>query len=222
MPNWDEWTPEQMKAHEKRMDAYFEKCPHKCFRNNNIEGNRMFYGYATDDKENSLFETHLYGYFWWKDQIKSFLRKIFKPKLILIRGLPGSGKSTLAKNLAGKTGIVHSVDDYFMKDGVYKFEEDKLSEYHDLNLYAVIESMEKGISPIVVDNTNLMSIWSISYVSEAEFHNYVVSVEETQTPWKFDVEELFRRNIHGVPKERLQVMKDMYEPIEKFKKNLGI
>jgi len=187
-----------------------------------MHNNQMLYGYAVDDKGNFLFETHLYGYYWWKDKIKSFFRNIFKPKLILIRGLPGSGKSTLAKNLAGKTGIIHSVDDYFIKDGIYKFEEEKLSEYHDLNLYATIESMEKGISPIVVDNTNLMSIWVISYVTEAKLHDYEVLVEETQTPWRFDVEELYRRNIHGVPKERLQIMKDMYEPLEKFKENLRI
>jgi predicted kinase len=143
-------------------------------------------------------------------------------KLIIIRGLPGSGKSTLAKNLAGKTGIVHSVDDFFLKDGVYKFEEDKLTEYHDLNLYVAVDSMEKGISPIIIDNTNLMSMWCISYVTEAKLHNYEVLVEETQVPWRFDVEELFRRNIHGVPKERLQTMKDIYEPLETFKKNLRI
>jgi len=143
-------------------------------------------------------------------------------KLIIIRGLPGSGKSTLAKKLAGKTGIIHSVDDYFIKDGIYRFEEEKLSEYHDLNLYATIESMEKGISLIVVDNTNLMSVWCIPYVTEARFHDYIVSVEETQTLWRFDIEELFRRNIHGIPKERLECMLKIYEPLYIFKKNLRI
>ena len=177
MPNWDEWTPEQMKAHEKRMDEFFEKCPHNCFG---------------------------------------------RKKLILIRGLPGSGKSTLAKKLVGKTGIIHSVDDYFMKDGIYKFDELKLSEYHDFNLYATVESMEQKISPIVVDNTNLLSIWAMPYITEARFYDYEVLVEETQTSWRFDVEELFSRNIHNIPKERLQVMKDMYEPLEKFKERLGI
>lgn len=105
-----------------------------------------------------------------------------KKQLIIIRGLPGSGKSTLAKKLAKSTGIIHSVDDYFMKDGIYKFEEDKLSEYHDLNLYAAIDSMEKGISPIIIDNTNLLSVHLIPYVFEARFYDYKILVEETQTP----------------------------------------
>ena len=122
-------------------------------------------------------------------------------QLIIIRGLPGSGKSTLAKSLVGTTGIIHSVDDYFMKDGIYKFEEDKLSEYHDLNLYAAIDSMEKGISPVIIDNTNLSSAFLVSYVSEARFYEYEILVEETQTLWRFDIEELMKRNIHGLPRK---------------------
>lgn len=142
-------------------------------------------------------------------------------QLIIIRGFPGSGKSTLAKKLV-KDGIIHSVDNYFVKDGVYKFEEDKLSEYHDLNLYATIDSMEKGISPIIIDNTNLSSIHLIPYVFEAKFYDYKVSVEETQTPWRFDIEELLKRNIHDLPRGRLETMMKLYEPLEIFKTNLGI
>ena len=37
---------------------------------------QMIYGYAVDEKGNFLFETHKYGLYWWKDQIKSSILKL--------------------------------------------------------------------------------------------------------------------------------------------------
>lgn len=143
-------------------------------------------------------------------------------KLIIIRGLPGSGKSTLAKSLKGETGIIHSTDNYFVKDGIYVFEEDKLSEYHNRNLEDAVESMEKDISPIIIDNTNIIAEYALPYVLEGKYYGYEIVVSETQTSWRFDIEELLKRNIHNIPRERLETMISMYEPIEVFKEKLRI
>lgn len=49
-------------------------------------------------------------------------------ELFLLRGLPGAGKSTLAKTIGGKH---FEADMYFIKDGEYKFEADKLKMAHN-------------------------------------------------------------------------------------------
>jgi len=143
-------------------------------------------------------------------------------KLIIIRGLPGSGKSTLSGSLKGTTGIIHSTDSYFITDGIYKFDETKLSEYHNRNLEDAIESMEKGISPIIIDNTNLIAEYAFTYVIEAKFYGYEIEVAETQNLWRFDIEELMKRNIRDIPRERLETMIKLYEPLEIFKEKLRI
>lgn len=142
-------------------------------------------------------------------------------QLIIIRGLPGSGKSTLAKLLV-KDGIIHSTDNYFIKDRIYTFDYEKLSEYHERNLETAIESMEEGISPIVIDNTNIHALLALPYVIEGKFHGYDIVVAETQTSWRFNIEELLKHNIHNIPRESLEQMLKNYELIEKFKENLGI
>jgi len=141
--------------------------------------------------------------------------------LYIIRGLPGSGKSTLAKQLV-ENGIIHSTDNYFVKNEIYVFDYEKLSEYHDQNLEAAIESMKEGISPIVIDNTNIHALLALPYVIEGKYYRYDIIVAETQTPWRFNIEELLKRNIHDIPRESLEQMIMNYEQIEIFKKNLGI
>ena len=142
-------------------------------------------------------------------------------QLIIIRGLPGSGKSTLAKQLI-ENGIIHSTDNYFIKDCIYLFDYEKLSEHHDQNLEAAIKSMEEGISPIVIDNTNIHALLALPYVIEGKYYGYDIIVAETQTPWRFNIEELLKRNIHNIPRKSLEQMIMIYEHTEIFKKNLGI
>ena len=50
--------------------------------------------------------------------------------LYIVRGLPGSGKSTFAKSIA-KPYQVFEADQYFMKNGKYKFDPTKLKEAHN-------------------------------------------------------------------------------------------
>ena len=146
-----------------------------------------------------------------------------KKSLILIRGLPGSGKSTLAKRLAGKTGVIHSADDKFIdENGIYKFDIEKLSQNHFENFMDSLKSMKAGITTIVIDNTNIISAHCRNYVDAAKTYGYKIVVEETQTPWRFDIEELLKRNIHNVPRESLEAMIIYYEPLYIFKAALEI
>ena len=57
-----------------------------------------------------------------------------------------------------------------------------------------------------MDNTNV-SRWELRalghIVEYAENQGYEVRIEEANTPWAFDAEELTKRNTHGVPRETI-------------------
>ena len=134
-------------------------------------------------------------------------------ELIISRGLPGSGKSTLAKEL-GKGGKVFSSDDFFMVNGKYQFDITFQGEAHLWNQGRVRRAMREGISPIVVDNTNVTLGEIAPYKKLAAENGYAVRYAEPNTPWKFDVDELTKRNTHNVPRDVIQRMLDKWQPTE--------
>lgn len=142
-------------------------------------------------------------------------------KLIILRGLPGSGKSEIAKKLVGN-GVIHSTDTYHIKNGKYEFDSDNIARYHCYNLTSSIMSMKKGISPIIIDNTNIMSAYCIDYVEQGKIYGYEIVVVEPDTPWAFDVEELVKRNSHDTPRDTIIDMLQKYETLDIFKRKLGI
>jgi len=120
-----------------------------------------------------------------------------------MRGISGSGKSTLAQEL-GVGGVVFGTDDFWGED--YNFDRSKLGEAHQWNQDRAIKAMEQGISPIVIDNTNTQ-LWEMRpYVEAAVKHGYKVEFHEPNTPWKFNAEELAKRNSHGVPLDIIEQM----------------
>jgi NEDD4-binding protein 2 len=130
--------------------------------------------------------------------------------LVIMRGFPGSGKSSLAKQL-GQGGIVLGSDDFFVIDGKYQFDPNMLSDAHLWNQGRVLSAIKKGITPIVVDNTNVQKWEMKPYVEMAQKYGYQVELKEPNTPWKFDVDELTRRNTHNVPKEVIEKLMARYE-----------
>lgn len=136
-------------------------------------------------------------------------------KLILMRGLPGSGKSTKAKELAGDGGQIFSTDDFFCMntDGEYRFDGNKLGQAHSWNQRRSLEAMKIGIPIVVIDNTNttLRELRSYTeHISLAAQLGYTVSIEEPETSWQFDVEQLVKKNSHGVPEAAIQRMLRRY------------
>jgi len=135
-----------------------------------------------------------------------------KKVLYIMRGLPGSGKSHFAEQL-GKDGIVLSTDDFWYEigNGKYAFDRDRHGEAHLWNQKRAKEAIEKGISPIVIDNTNVSAYESKPYVETGLENGYSVEIKEPDTPWKFDVKELTKRNSHDVPEEVIQDMLYRYQ-----------
>jgi predicted kinase len=130
--------------------------------------------------------------------------------LILCRGASGSGKSTLAKQLS-KGGVSLASDEFFMVDGKYEYDPEAIGYAHNWNKRRAEKAMQQGISPIVIDNTNVQ-FWEMKpYVELAQKYNYQVKFEEPNTPWKFDAEELAKRNKHGVPKDVIEKMIQKYQ-----------
>ncbi|XP_064297117.1 NEDD4-binding protein 2-like 1 [Phalacrocorax carbo] len=137
----------------------------------------------------------------------------FGGKLVLLRGLPGSGKSTLARQLKRDypSAVILSTDDYFFENGVYVFEPDFLEDAHKWNQKRAHKAMKNGKSPVIIDNTNIHAWEMKPYVMMARENRYEVIFQEPDTPWKFNVQELTRRNTHHVPRQKIQRMKEQYE-----------
>ena len=131
-------------------------------------------------------------------------------EFIIMRGLPGSGKSTLAEQLKGETGQQFAADDFFMdEDGNYNWNRHQIGEAHQWNYERIKRAIEQGVSPVIVDNTNV-SRWDLRQlrplVEYAEAQGYQARIEQVQTPWAFDAEELAKRNTHKVPLGAIQNM----------------
>ena len=134
-------------------------------------------------------------------------------KCWIVRGAPGSGKSTLAKKL-GEGGVVLSSDDFFTINGKYLFHSEAQGDAHVWNQGRARKAMRTGTNPVVIDNTNMTWREIKPYANIAQECGYEIAYAEPDTPWKFDVDELARRNTHGVHKDVIQKMVDRWQPTD--------
>ncbi|NXL83581.1 N42L1 protein, partial [Alectura lathami] len=109
------------------------------------------------------------------------------------------------------SAVVLSTDDFFARNGVYVFEPDFLEDAHKWNQKRARKAMKNGKSPVIIDNTNIHAWEMKPYVMMARENSYEVIFREPDTPWKFNVRELMRRNIHDVPRQKIEQMKEEYE-----------
>lgn len=144
------------------------------------------------------------------DDIKN--SKEEKKNLYILRGLAGSGKSTLAQELIkGTKGVIYSSDDYFYKDGIYKWDGGKLKQAHDWNKKRALQAFQKGITPVVIDNTNSKCWEAKFYVQQGLTYGYNIEIKEPDTPWRKNPSELAKRNKHNVPLETIVKMLERWE-----------
>lgn len=138
-------------------------------------------------------------------------------KMYLMVGVPGSGKSFEAKKIQKEEGgVILSTDSLFNMEvfepgsdsgnEVYAWDPQCLREAHRVNLIKAKVAVERQITPIIIDNTNLTEEERLSYVRLAQISNYEVVLREPPTSWKDDAEECFKRNSHGVPLESIKRM----------------
>lgn len=164
-----------------------------------------------------------------KKEIRTILREgmiqnslgvtVSKPdqELIVMRGIPGSGKSTKAKELAGSEGVIHSTDDVIEAQGDYREffanmiankDFSPLSKVHSINIKNLISSLKAGISPVILDNTN------IKHNEPKEVVKAALEMGLDDKNIKFvdigtgglSAKELADRNTHGVPLDKIEAM----------------
>lgn len=129
-------------------------------------------------------------------RFKNFWEAQEMKKLILMRGISGSGKSTLAQKIQKELGgMIFSTDDFFMQDGKYLFDIKKLSEYHQKNKDRTEQAMIKGVSPIIIDNTNTQAWEMKDYAVLAQKYGYSVEIRQPGDPDfpEIDFDEIMRR-----------------------------
>lgn len=127
-------------------------------------------------------------------------------ELFLLRGLPGSGKSTLAKSIGG---LHIEADQYFMEDGVYKFDPTQLKNAHNYcqgqtQAWMKTDGAQVNVNRIVVSNTFTQEWEMQPYYDLAEKHGYRV--------YSLVVENRHGGlNEHNVPEESMVKMKNRFE-----------
>ena len=120
--------------------------------------------------------------------------------LYIVRGLPGSGKSSIAKNI---TELVYSADDFFTnKNGEYNFNAKLLGKAHEWCWGKVRDAMFIGANAVAVANTFTQAWEAEKYYQIAEEYGYSVFVIECQNDFG---------NVHDVPQESIDAMKERWE-----------
>lgn len=128
--------------------------------------------------------------------------------LYLIRGAPGSGKSTLADLIvcSHMGRAVWCEADHFMVDGNgrYAFDAARLKDCHAQCKAKAVAAMGDG-SVVVVSNT-FTKLWEMQeYIDFARFSGYEVVVLHCTRKGE---------SVHGVPTDKVQWMRDNFEPYE--------
>lgn len=144
-------------------------------------------------------------------------------KLIIMRGVSGSGKSTLAQSLKDG-GEVFSTDEFFYNKDKYDFDPTQLGNAHQWNQMRAFHAMQQGVTPVIIDNTNVRAWEARPYVEEGIKNGYQVEIVEPTSPWwrsfrpGLSDDELWQlaeimasKNSHGVPAQGIFRMLSNWE-----------
>lgn len=152
------------------------------------------------------------------NKLNSLGKVVTRPSqvLIIMRGIPGAGKSTKAKSIVGD-GVIHSTDDVIEAMGDYRAffavmieskDYSALHKAHDTNFKNAKKSMKAGVSPVIIDNTNIKANEPKKFVVEALNMGYDdanIKIVDVGTGG-LDAEALAARNSHGVPLDKIEAM----------------
>ena len=123
--------------------------------------------------------------------------------MFIVRGIPGSGKSTFAEQLA-PTAQICTADDFHMKDGKYNWKPENVGKAHAWCQSKAENLMADNVTPVVIANTSTTVKEMQPYYDFAEKYGYQV--------FSIIVENRHGgMNVHEVPEETLEKMKNRFE-----------
>lgn len=125
--------------------------------------------------------------------------------ITLIRGVAGSGKTTFAKEITSledeRNYRIYSADDYFTRNGEYKYEPKKIGLAHKCCMARTEVAMKTGINKIFVANT---------FTTYRELEPYIkLAIKYGYKYFSIIVENRHgHESIHNVPKDVITKMVD--------------
>ena len=123
--------------------------------------------------------------------------------LVLMQGVPGSGKTTIAQELSD---WIVSADDWMIdENGNYKFDKEQLPAAHQDCQDRARLKMLRGLSPVVVDNTNIKQTHIEPYLALARDHGYTVVVIRANGNYQ---------SVHDVPQDAVERMRAEMEDLK--------
>ena len=124
-----------------------------------------------------------------KTQVRRIVTVTVTKCMILMRGLPSCGKSTTSRLLAASEGgVVYEFDSYFNTQvgdnpTEYNWSKALIPQARKWHYDRVRAAVERGLTPIVVDNNAHLNMRARDMVNHAVKHGYVVELREPDAPW---------------------------------------
>jgi predicted kinase len=130
--------------------------------------------------------------------------------LFLVRGLPGSGKTSFATHIWNDYAVCEADKFFYDKEGNYNFDPSKLKEAHDwcknqVEIRMSDHQVNTQYYPEIAVSNTFTQEWEMEdYFKLAEKYGYkVVSLIIENRHGS--------QNVHGVPEDKLQIMKDRFQ-----------
>ncbi|XP_029626154.1 NEDD4-binding protein 2-like 1 isoform X1 [Salmo trutta] len=139
-------------------------------------------------------------------------------KLIILRGLPGVGKTSKAEMLCdeyaglGLEGEIFSTDRYHERTDYTK---GNFQRNHRRNREDVFIALNRGVDPIIVDNTNI-SLWEMwPYIHmgmrQGDYDITMMELPKGYPQEKISINKLYRKCHGKIPKKKFRSFEGRWE-----------
>ncbi|XP_029626151.1 NEDD4-binding protein 2-like 1 [Salmo trutta] len=139
-------------------------------------------------------------------------------KLIILRGLPGVGKTKMAKMLCVKYARPEVERGIFSTDRYHKrsnYNRKYFQRNHQRNREDVFKALNRGVDPIIVDNTNI-SLWEMwPYIHmgmrQGDYDITMMELPKGYPQNKISINKLYRWCKHKIPKRKFRYFEARWE-----------